>query len=574
MPIAIIATTLLVLAILIEPSSLARSFTHPLVMDGAVRESSIEGVALLRWALALAAVAIAAIIPLTRGLVPGTAVGCTSNAVAPTSPGRRAWLLLAAVILGGIALRIQRIDESLWYDEIASLHSYVLHGPGAIVGTYFSPANHVAQSLASWASVTAAGGVNELTLRFPSLVAAIVWIMSMGWIGHSAGGARMGMLCAGVAAIVPIGVLESVEARGYAMAMAASATALAALFAACLTRNSARRALLVLLAAASLAIATWSHLVAACLTAGVVVAASAFAARPSTRPTARLLFAAAFAGATLSAVLYAPIVPDIVSLRREFTAIDGDEPGLLGAEGWHLLLQFGGSWVWWAALPGLALSTLGARHVFRLRRERPLLALAVVIPMIAVGCMLAAMSAGDSWMYARFALFAMPAVVVSMSCGLLALRELRPADTLLPTAAGLVGTAAWMISLNTLPPKQPLREAVIAVAAARAPQDIAIGVGLRDDVLSYYGAAFGVPIVHTGASGEGLAIALRDPAARWLILLYPESMPPEVLRLVAQSGFIAERVFPGWADWGRGTVIAFHRAHTLPGVFANPFAPK
>ncbi len=577
MPIFLLATALAVLAIIIDPGSLAKHFAHPLIMDGAVRESSVEGATLLRWALVGSAIALAAIIPLTRGLAP---VASSAPSFRPTGdarsagpadrPGRRAWLLLAAAILAGLALRVQRIDESLWYDEIASLQSYVLHGPGAIVGAYFSPANHIAQSLASWASIAATGGVNELTIRLPSLIAAVVWIGSMAWIGHAVGGKRVGMLCAGVAALLPVGVLESVEARGYSMAMASSATAIAATLAACRANGSRSRTWLVLLASASLAMASWSHLVAACLTAAAALVAIAFAARRNTRPTARLFLAVAFAGTALTLVLYAPVIPDILSIRREFRALDGDEPGLLAIEGWHLMLQLGGSWTWWAALPGLLVAMLGVWHSWRHRRERPLLAIAVALPMIATGIMLVAVSAGDSWMYARFALFAMPASVVALAWGLVALRSLRPADTLLPTAVGLVIAGAWMASLSTLPAKQPLREAVAFVAAARAPTDIALGVGLRDDVLTYYGAALGLSITHTGTEGERLRGSLQDPRARWLILLYPASMPPDVLRQIAQSGFIAERVFPGWADWGQGTVIAFHR----PMVLTNPLLPK
>ena len=68
---------------------------------------------------------------------------------------------------------------------------------------------------------------------------------------------------------------------------------------------------------------------------------------------------AAALAAALTLLLYAPALPDLLAQRGMYTAARGNEPGVFGPEGWHTLLQLGGSWSAWAALPGLALAAFG-----------------------------------------------------------------------------------------------------------------------------------------------------------------------------------------------------------------------
>ena len=90
---------------------------------------------------------------------------------------RDLWILAGLVAVGLLA-RATRLNESLWYDEIAAWTSYGVFGSGPIVGHYFDPSNHVAQTLASsfsvWLLETTIGP--ELALRLPALAASIATV--------------------------------------------------------------------------------------------------------------------------------------------------------------------------------------------------------------------------------------------------------------------------------------------------------------------------------------------------------------------------------------------------------------
>src|SRR5262249_28451782 len=63
--------------------------------------------------------------------------------------------------------------------------------------------------------------------------------------------------------------------------------------------------------------------------------------------------------ASITITLYAPVLPSMLAARGMFTATDPNQPTILGSEGLHALLQLGGSWYWWAAIPGLIALLIG-----------------------------------------------------------------------------------------------------------------------------------------------------------------------------------------------------------------------
>lgn len=552
MPLLLLAIACIASAALLDPIAAAPSFTHPLLAHGDPRPSVIEGLVLARWALIGVAAAAGVAFTLTRGL--GAAAVIPPSQSEPLRRGE--WLLFVAVMLAGVAFRLQRADESLWYDEIAALKDYTAFGPGAIVASYFSPSNHIAQSLASWCIMWVAGGANEFTIRAPSLIAGAALVAAMGWLVASVAGRRLGLVAAGMTALMPICILESVEARGYAMAMLFSALGIACGVRAATSRWPGWR---VLAGSSALALAAWSHLVAGVLTLSIGLIGMGLLFAPQLRREGRALTALAALGGAITLLLLSPALPDIVALRHEFSASDGDEPGLFGIEGWHMLLQQGGAWVPWAALPGVIVALIGLYRIWRLRSVHPHLAIAVAIPVFALCLLGAAVSLGDSWVYARFALFAVPASITAIALGLDALRQFRPRDALVPTLAALAIAVGWTASLLTLPPKQPIRDAVSIIAQSGQPGDVVATIGLRDHVVAYYANAMGVEVRDTGDRGTAAAAILEEPRVRWAIMLYPEIMPAETMRAIDAAGFVGDRVLPGWADWGRGTIIVFHR---------------
>ncbi|MHC4989879.1 MAG: hypothetical protein ACYTGC_02770, partial [Planctomycetota bacterium] len=73
------------------------------------------------------------------------------------APERSGPLPLLVILAAALLLRTSRLGESLWYDEIAAWLQFGTGGPGFIVGNYFDPANHVAQTLCTWISVLLLG---------------------------------------------------------------------------------------------------------------------------------------------------------------------------------------------------------------------------------------------------------------------------------------------------------------------------------------------------------------------------------------------------------------------------------
>lgn len=539
-------------------------------------------------------------------------------------------LAVAAIVLLGFALRIPFLLQSLWFDEIAAIGDFTKFGAGPIVGAWFTPSNHVLQSLLSWASATVfdarvdlVGGI-EGAVRLPSLIAGLLTIVAVYALGRRLGGAAsdpcvdgpasgrrmngvtLGLTAAIVVALMPIAVLESTEARGYALAIFFTAVGCWA-FVRGMQEGEPWPWIVVALCGA---LATWSHFVASLATVGLALVASALLVAPrlarggsaATSPeraspppadaatTRRLeharaearalpspscedartirrracscLVAACMAGA-LALTLIAPLLPDLLASRGAFQSRANETPLLLSAEGLRLLLMLGGTWAaalppLLAAIPGMILFGLGLAASLRDSRARVTviaalagLPLAILIPL------------GGSWIYARFASFMVPGVAITIALGLVtAYRWHRRAGLV---AAGALA-AAFTLELILLPPRQPIRSATDALAQRARPGDIAIDVGLRGNVSGFYFPR-DTPILATGILGEGIESRSSDPRVRWAIVTYPEAIPAERRAALERAGFTLEQQWNGWIDWGRGAVQLWHRgAPTGPAV--------
>jgi hypothetical protein len=124
-----------------------------------------------------------------------------------------------AVIMA-LALRFSASTQSLWYDEIAPLATYIAHGPGVILGNAFTTANHPLQSLLSWCS--APMGV-EPWIRLPSMLSGAAAVLGAWWIGRVLReGPDLAASMAITMAILPAAVHAGSEARGYGLMIASS----------------------------------------------------------------------------------------------------------------------------------------------------------------------------------------------------------------------------------------------------------------------------------------------------------------------------------------------------------------
>jgi hypothetical protein len=248
-----------------------------------------------------------------------------------------------------------------------------------------------------------------------------------------------------------------------------------------------------------------------------------------------------------------PIMPDLIELRSEFRATDGNEPSIFGPEGFYAFLQLGGAWIWWAALPGFVLGLIGISMCIESPRSRRAL----------VACSLGGLLAvvftifGGSWIYARFLIFLLVGAALLIALGIAVIA--RRGQTWGAIVAAIVLAGAWILDLAVRPPKQPIREAVewVRQLANESGSSEVLSIGLLDDVASYYAQPLNLSLQKTGSLGNGLPELKNAPNLG--IVLYPDRLSEDVRNQLQDAGYYESRRFPGWLDWGQGDVVVLRR---------------
>ncbi|MHC4079930.1 MAG: glycosyltransferase family 39 protein [Planctomycetota bacterium] len=454
---------------------------------------------------------------------------------------RDLWILAGLVVVG-LLVRATRLTESLWYDEIAAWRMFGMHGPGAITTTFFEPSNHIAHTFLSWCSVKAlewAIGF-ELALRLPALLFSLGAVAAVFGLARCASGPRVAVIAAGLMAVLPVPVLEGAEARGYSMMICFSALTSWAF----LVNVAKERVWRWCVYAGLCAAGAWAHP----MTAFVPIGHAAWLGWQwalhrrvglALRGGVALMLAALI---TLS--LYAPVIPEILAQRGMYTAARGDEPLVFGTEGWHALLQLGGSWYPWDAWPGVALAVFG---LIRARRDP-----AVAVTLLGLPIFLVVVLATGTWMYARFALFSVPGAVLLIAVGLEALAR---RNRIVALAAGAVVLAASAADLALRPPKQPLRDAAAYVRAHRSDGEPVLVVGLAHQVMDLYLDGPKYSLQH----GADLDEKISETGPAWVLLYYPQHVSAASYALLDQRGFAEEHRLDGWVDWNNGDVLVYRQ---------------
>ena len=597
-----------VLVALVPDATLAAFFSHDLLAQRAgvdVRGSSVESARVFRAACAAAAVAWITAIPVLRLIAGRAAEACSTFRARDAAPAtRRAstataavqvpprareshrwWIAaLACAAAAGLAQRADILAQSLWFDEIAAFFDYSQWGVGARMGTYFSLANHPFHSMAVAAALNATGTVSELVLRAPSLLAGLLAVPACAWLAwesarspdHSASppaagrsdaaptatpsAERLAILAAIAMLFMPLAILASTESRGYAMMILFAAIASAAQLRA-LRQTKAGRPSWWLAYSGVCALGCWTHptFVALPLTHGAVAACTILrrgsrASMPSIANIAALLLAA-----VTTMALTSPLLPDVLRVIREFTASDGDEPTAIGVEGVLLVLQTCGAWVPWAAGVGAMLVVPGAARAWTAGGE---MRMAVWLPALAAGLLAIGSLVAGSWMYARFALFTVPATAIAAAIGVQVWLD-QPRRTL-ALGVPIAVAVAWSASILTLGPRQPIRDAVEWIAQRRTEGQVVASAGLTDNVTAMYAtildgdAASPNSIRSAGLGGTQLRALSATPD--YLIVLYPALFERAGGATQAkQLGLSQVRAFPGWIDQGQGEVRVYAR---------------
>jgi hypothetical protein len=216
----------------------------------------------------------------------------------------------ASIAVAAFALvwsRLEPMGQSLWADEIKSITAYIRPGPAAIYGHYL-PNDHILFELLTWASTALTGAHSAVAYRFwgvlPGLAAGAIltwWL----WRGVDPWVAALFAL---IATASPIYYTLSVDARGYGLGFLAASCMLIA--ADTHVRTGSRRALGLFGVAALGGI--WTLPVFA-LPVAAMLGLMAVEARGFSRPivvTAGLVAAA-------SVILYAPVLPHLVTASRQ-----------------------------------------------------------------------------------------------------------------------------------------------------------------------------------------------------------------------------------------------------------------
>ena len=538
---------------LVPQETLAAVLRHPVRSDAAEAAVRAAWAARLGWSVGA----------LTLAALPW-ALADARKGLPPVRPVPTRWLCLAMLL--AVALRFSAAGQSLWYDEIASLGTYVVHGPGVIAGNAFTTANHPLQSILAWCCLPL--GVEPWT-RLPSILSGAAAVYG-GWLVGRATrpGAGLANAMAFTMAILPAAVNAGSEARGYGIMIAASALSTGLLLMALRHGGSWRWTLY----ATVLALGVWAHFVTAMVGAGHALVALTMLRRPAWRTAAVGTLVAVACAATLAIALWSPALPDLLRTRAQFSAARGDEPSLAGTQGplllWQLVgmtplpMRMAGVDAWRAALMAALPACLMVAGVWASTRDSHLRR-SLALAGMGLPAALATAWLGHSWLYARFLLFAAPATTLLLCAG--AERAARR-PVVAAALLGLVGLTFLAADLG-LGPRQPIREAVARVAQERAPGDRVLGVGIADDVVQWYALAYDVPIEPTGLGGERLPEVLARTHARWVVALYPEHRHPNATApALAERGFRRRPLhgFVGWLDGGQGTVEVWERAADQP----------
>ncbi|MEO8605372.1 MAG: glycosyltransferase family 39 protein [bacterium] len=133
----------------------------------------------------------------------------------PYVPGdRTVWVILAATVLGGAALRLYGLDaQSLWNDELSGWAQFSVDSWWRVLARV--PVDHTPAFwwlLHGWMQVA---GDSEIALRLPSALLGSAAVAAMFALGRTLYGQREGLIAAAVTATAWMPIFYSQEARPY-----------------------------------------------------------------------------------------------------------------------------------------------------------------------------------------------------------------------------------------------------------------------------------------------------------------------------------------------------------------------
>jgi mannosyltransferase len=476
----------------------------------------------------------------------------------------REWFWLAAILVIATALRVVRLDASLWFDEIVTLVEYVPLSTGDVLTSYPELNHHVLFTLEAKGAV-AAFGESAWALRLPAVLFGIASIWALWLVATKTLSVWETRLATLALAVSYHHVWFSQNARGY--------TAL--LFFGLITTFLLIRAVKggswkVWTAFGVLsALAIYTHLTAAIFVASQAIAYFGFVLRDRRAATGLLLPAYGFALAgLLTLLLYAPLIPDVIDA---FTDVRGSSSPQTEAaiEEWK-------SPIWMVTEAVRSLGPLAALALpvglivvvgmAGLRKSAPIvpaifiLHIALTLAVLAVG----SLRVWPRYFFVDIGFICMFAVhgtfVLSRAAARLlderANRRLNPRT--LAIACTVAGICASLVLLpkNYLHPKQDFLGARDYVEATRVTDSAVATIGLARMAFHKYYAPQWTRI----RSLEALRRLRRAHGEVWLVYAFPGADEERYADIV---GFVSSRfemVRRFYGTLGDGDVLVFRAA--------------
>jgi len=458
------------------------------------------------------------------------------------------------VLLVAAGLRLYRLGDGLWFDEIQTLVDYVRLPFSQLLTTYDSQNQHLFYSLLAKLS-TLVLGEGAFSLRLPAALLGVASLWALYRFARTVGPRREALLAMAILAVSYHHVWFSQNARGYTGLLLGTLLGSWALMR--LLSDDAAGGRWIALYAISMALAAYTHVTAVLISvahAAIIAALAVPAGR--TRAWHRPVVALALS-AVLGLALYAPVLPQFIGTllaqSPHAAATDWQNPLWLIAEtAAGLARGLPGGWV--GLVTGAGVGIAGV--VSFTRRSPALMAMMVLPAVLTAGVMI---GLGHN-LWPRFFFFSAGFAVLIVARGTFALAGLalgtrgQTAATavllLLATGSALTVPRAWG-------PKQDYAGAAGYIDRHRKPDDAIFTVDLTTFPFDRY---LGKDWPEAG-SAETLAVAERDHQRTWVLYTFPirlASVQPEVWERL-QAAYDTAAVFPGTVGGGE-IVVMVHRS--------------
>lgn len=467
------------------------------------------------------------------------------------------WVTPAAlgIVVVGLALRVPRLGEGLWFDEIQTLVTYVRLPFAGILTTFDSQNQHILYSLAARLAVVLLGE-SAFALRLPAVLFGAASLYAVYRFGRLVGGWREGLLAAGLLAASYHHVWFSQNARGYTGLLLWTVLATEFMVRLLTEPREDRRAL----AAGyglTMALAVYTHSTAALVGVAHALVLACVVLREWPARWSGGARAAAFgillsAGMTL--LLYAPVLPQFIATLTEPSALHAEtewqNPGWLAMEVVGGLARgLPGGWA--TLVLGLIVLLTGLASYTRQSAAIPML---LILPGLLT---LAAIMVLGHNLWPRFFFFSagFAALIVIRGGFILARRVLpRYADPAAAAVTLLVIGASALTVPRAWGPKQDYAGAAAFVDGARGPNDATVTVDLTDFPYANYYQRDWSPV----AAAQELDAIERGHPRTWVLYTFPVRLAAAYPDLWArlQSRYERVAVFPGTVAGGEIVVLA------------------